>query len=115
MPRRSFLRSASGGNVWETPLAEGTRTECNICWSMLHGFSIGAGRLSVSHRQTPMHAMSQAEAKDFPVLPIQRMRVQCGQVGSQAKQTEEEHLSLHLVYTKLRAFWTTLAYVNIDQ
>ena len=104
----------------DVPLPQGTRTECDGLWTKKHGFTIGAQRLLVSTQQNPMHAMSHAEKKDFPIVQVKRMRVQSGNSeapneGDKDTQAIEDVRSAHIFYLKVRAFWTTMAYVNIDQ
>ena len=99
----------------DVPLGEVTRNECDKLWLAKHGFTIGAGRLLVPQQQAPMHSMIHAAAKDFPLIPLRRLRVQSGSSEDTKGNIEEEAFTVHAIYLKLRAFWTTMAYLSIDQ
>ena len=63
-----------------------------------------------------MHDMSHTLApppKDFSLLPVRRMRLQDGSVGSGSADSGAG--PVHVIFIKLCAFFYSYAFVNVDQ
>ena len=100
----------------ESGLCEKARKSCEATWVQRHGFALAPGRRLVSTQLAPMHSMSHvvgSNPRDFSLLPVRRMKLQDGSLG--AHSTDAEMTSSINVYLKLRAFWFSYAFVNMDQ
>ena len=100
----------------ETGLSDRDRKSCESAWSEKHGYTLSPGRRLVSTQMAPMHTMSHALSpapKYFPLLPVRRMKLQDGSLGAQT--TDAEVQTSHNVYLKIRAFFLSLVFVNMDQ
>ena len=100
----------------DTGLCDKTRKSCEASWQKLHNFNLPANHRLVSTQLRPMHDMSHTlphEPKDFSLLPVKRMRLQDGSVTSGSSDNDAG--PIHVIYIKLRAFFYSYAFVNIDQ
>ena len=79
------------------------------------GTLLHPGRHLVYTQMNPMHAMSHVMShnpRDFPLLPIRRMRLQDGSLGAQ--KDDRDLQNRYHVYLKIRALWLSFAFVCID-
>ena len=69
----------------------------------------------VGTQTAPIHSGSHSmppDPKDFSILPVRRMKLEDGSVGAVSNDSE---MSIHTIYLKIRAFFYTAVFVNIDQ
>ena len=100
----------------EAGLNEKACKSCEVAWSQKHGYALAPGRRLVSTQLAPMHSMShvfEPNPRDFSLLPVRRMKLQDGSLGAQG--TDAELTSSNHVYLKIRAFFFSYAFVNMDQ
>ena len=100
----------------ESGLCEKARKSCEAAWVQKHGYALAPGRRLVSTQLAPMHSMSHVVSpnpRDFSLLPVRRMKLQDGSLGAHA--SDEEMASSIQIYVKLRAFFYSYAFVNMDQ
>ena len=100
----------------EAGLSEKARKSCEVAWAQKHGYALAPGRRLVSTQLAPMHTMSHVigpNPRDFSMLPVRRMKLQDGSLGAQG--TDAELISSNHVYLKIRAFFFSYAFVNMDQ
>ena len=92
-------------------LDEKHRRSCEATWTRHHNMVLAPCRRLVSTQMRPMWEMSHAippSPKDFSLLPVHKMRLQDGSIK------DGEIKQLHVVYVKLRAFFMSYAWVNIN-
>ena len=96
-------------------LPERTRKSCERLFSNSHGYALPPGRRLVGTQAAPIHSGSHnmpPNPKDFSLLPVRRMRLEDGSVGTVSNDSE---MSIHVIYLKIRAFLYTTVFVNMDQ
>ena len=99
----------------DTGLCDKTRKSCEGLWRGRHSFTLPAGRMLVSTQMRPMYEMSHTVSphpRDFSLLPLKRMKLQDGSVG--AGSSDADVGSVHIIFLKLRAFFYSYAFVNVD-
>ena len=93
-------------------------------WEASHGFVLNAFRLLSETQQNKIYRMSHGAPRAFPIVLLESMRLLCRlsdgksvKSGSSSKvMNSTEHVSgVFEFWTRLRAFFTTLAYTSIDQ
>lgn len=100
---------------FEKGLPERTRKSCEQLFLSKHGYALPPGRRLVGTQAAPIHNGSHSlppNPKDFSLLPVQRMRLEDGSVGSVSTDSE---MTTHVIYLKIRAFLYTTVFVNMDQ
>ena len=96
-------------------LPERTRKSCEQLFLNSHGYALPPGRRLVGTQAAPIHSGSHnmpPNPKDFSLLPVRRMRLEDGSVGTVSNDSE---MSIHVIYLKIRAFLYTTVFVNMDQ
>ena len=100
---------------FEKGLPDRTRKTCEQLFLDHHGYALPPGRRLVGTQAAPIHSGSHSMApnpKDFSLLPVKRMRLEDGSVGTYSNDGE---MSIHIIFLKLRAFLYTSVFVNMDQ
>ena len=96
-------------------LPERTRKSCEQLFLNKHGYSLPPGRRLVGTQAAPIHTGSHnmsPNPKDFSLLPVRRMKLEDGSLGTVSSDSE---MNTHIIYLKTRAFLYTTAFVNMDQ
>ena len=93
-------------------------------WEACHGFVLNTFRLLSETQQNKIYRMSHAAPRAFPIVLLESMRLLCrltdGKPVKAASSTKDSNVSEEVsgvfeFWTRLRAFFTTLAYTSIDQ
>ena len=115
--RTSMTGTTSGGTGFDgdVPLPEGIKKECDSLWGQQHNFTIGACRLLIPCQQNPLHLATHAARKDFPIVQVKKIKMQSGSSTCETDEKVADDNTPHAANIRLRAFWTTMAYINIDQ
>ena len=93
-------------------------------WEACHGFVLNTFRLLSETQQNKIHLMSHGAPRAFPIVLLESMRLLCrlsdGKPVKTASSTRDSNVAEEVsgvfeLWTRLRAFFTTLAYTSIDQ
>ena len=93
-------------------------------WEACHGFVLNTFRLVSETQQNKIYRISHGAPRVFPIVFMESMRLLCRLSDSKlvkaASSTRESNVSEEVsgvfeLWTRLRAFFTTLAYTSIDQ
>ena len=93
-------------------------------WEACHGFVLKTFRLLSETQQNKIYRMSHGAPRAFPIVLLESMRLLCrltdGKPVKAASSTEDSKVSEEVsgvfeLWTRLRAFFTTLAHTSIDQ
>ena len=93
-------------------------------WEACHGFVLNTFRLLSETQQNKIYRMSHGAPRAFPIVLLESMRLLCrltdGKPVKAASSTKDSNVSEEVsgvfeLWTRLRAFFTTLAYTSIDQ
>ena len=93
-------------------------------WEACHGFVLNTFRLLSETQQNQIYRMSHGAPRAFPIVLLESMRLLCrltdGKPVKAASSTKDSNVSEEIsgvfeLWTRLRAFFTTLAYTSIDQ
>ena len=107
---------APEGGEAEHALCEKARKSCEAQWISNHGYALSPGRRLVATQLGPIHQLSHQlspQPRDFFLIPIRKMRLQDGSVGAQS--SDQEIGGVFIVYLKVRAFFLSCAFTNVDQ
>ena len=100
----------------ETALCEKARKNCEAIWLRRHNYVLAPGRRLVTTQLGPIHDMSHQRSpnpRDISMLPLRRMKLQDGSLGSQT--SDQELHNNNAVFLKIRAFLCSNAFCNVDQ
>ena len=91
-------------------------------WEACHGFVLNTFRLLSKTQQNKIYWMSHGAPRAFPIVLLESMRLLCrlshGKPVKAASSTRDSNMSEEVsgvfeLWTRLRAFFTTLAYTSI--
>ena len=127
--REAFATGRHGQPAFQTEqedqtLPDEVKRSLDGQWEACHGFVLNTFRLLSETQQNKIYRMSHGAPRAFPIVLLESMRLLCRlsdgksvKAASSSKDSNatEEVSGVFELWTRLRAFFTTLAYTSIDQ
>ena len=117
-------RPASQTEQEDQALPDEVKRSLDGQWEACHGFVLNTFRLLSETQQNKIYRMSHGAPRAFPIVLLESMRLLCrltdGKPVKAASSTRDSNVSEEVsgvfeLWTRLRAFFTTLTYTSIDQ